>query len=369
MTLSLRDKKRVMKKIKPLKILIANNTLAALAGSETWTYTLAVQLKKMGHTVVGFSPELGIISDNLKREEIPCVNVISESGVKPFSVVLEETPIFDFDVIIANHWHIVEFLRKQYPKIPIISTIHGILHKMQNREGKEVDAPEHPALTSGVNQFVAVSEEVKELLKKEYNIDALVVRNFFDIDSLKTKKPSKKPKQILLNSNYSTPTDPDVLLLKEVAKHYGAKLIAIGVNFTPSLNIDLILKDVDIVIGMGRSVLEGVAAGRLGMVHGRWGTGGVVCEQNVQELQHYNFSGRNSGGIVWTKEQFIEAIDKFYNKENLEWGRNYILREHNVKMAADFYVNIARDLLGQTIVKEIPLRPYRRAKDVESAKN
>ena len=35
--------------MKKMKILLGNNTLSILGGSETATYTLAIQLKKMGH--------------------------------------------------------------------------------------------------------------------------------------------------------------------------------------------------------------------------------------------------------------------------------------------------------------------------------
>jgi hypothetical protein len=56
--------------MKPLKILLGNNTLSMLAGSETWVYTLAIQLKKMGHEVSCFAGELGIISEELEKQGI-----------------------------------------------------------------------------------------------------------------------------------------------------------------------------------------------------------------------------------------------------------------------------------------------------------
>ena len=354
--------------MKPLRILIANNTLSILAGSETFARTLAIQLKKLGHIVEGFSPELGIISDQLEKEGIRCFNQISISGVKPFSIVLEERHDFDYDVIIASHNHIVDFLRQEFPKTPIISTIHGIIHLLE--DGVSM-APEHPALNSGVNQFVAVSEEVQEKLKKDYNIDSLVIRNFFDLESLSDlwskRKISEKPKQFLVNSNYILKDDEEIKLIKEVAKHYDAKVAAIGVNFASAIDLGPAINDSDIVVGMGRSVLEGVAAGRLGIVHGRWGTAGVIHEGNIDEIRRYNFSGRNSGGKYLTAEELISQIDQFYNEKTIEWGKNYIQKEHNVVLATEMFVQIARDLLGENINKleEIPMKKYRRAEDVK----
>ena len=353
-----------MKKRKPLKILLGNNTLSLLAGSETWVYTLAVQLKKMGCEVHGFAPELGIIAKQLEKKGIRCFDDITTSGVKPFSYVLEEKVDHNYDVIIANHNHVVDYLRSQFPKTPIISTIHGIIHK--DEEGNI--APEHPSLNAGVNQFVAVSEEVQKILKDNYSIDSIIIRNFIDTNRFKPKrKINKKPKQILFNSNYHTRDMDEVKVLKDVANHYGAKLTAVGMNFVVSDNMEQAISDADIVIGVGRSVLEGVAGGRLGIVHGRWGTGGVIKPSTVEELRTCNFSGRNSEGVLYTGEELIKAIDDAYNLTNINSCSKYILKEHNVVFAAEEYIRIARELLGQNIVKknEVPLRPYRREKDVK----
>lgn len=354
--------------MKPLKILLGNNTLSLLAGSETWTKTLALELKKMGHSVKCFSSHLGIISDQLKNEDIGCYDRIETLGsVKPFSFKFQEEIKHEYDVIISSHHETVDFLRSAFPKTPIISMIHGVIHFVEDESGQQVKAPEHPATEAGVNQFLAPSEEVQEALKKNYNIDAVIIRNFFDLDKFQAKrKISKAPKCILFNSNYASSGDPQVEVIREVSKHYGAKVIAIGENFTFSIDVMQAIEDADIVVGMGRSVLEGVAAGRLGIVHGRWGTGGVIHKGNIQELASCNFSGRNSKGLFYTKEDFIREIDARYNQETIEWGVNYMKREHNVVHAANEIITIARSLLGQDInASKDTRRPYRRAKDIQ----
>lgn len=348
-----------------MKILLGNNTLSLLAGSETWTYTLALALKKAGHDVSCFASQLGEISRRLEKEGIPCFDHMSSQGVEPFSIVLKPKHVHEYDIIIANHWHIVEFLRSQFPTTPIISTIHGIMHQMEDESGQLMNAPEHPAMSAGVNQFVAVSEEVQKKLKDEYNLESIVIRNFMDLKTFKKTKINKSPKQFLINTNYALKDDPEIQLIRDVAKHYKARLTAIGQNFSQTLNPELAIKDADVVFGMGRSVLEGVAMGRLGIVFGRWGTGGVINKENIDELKVFNFSGRNSNGSTWTKEQLIEAIDKDFNPTALDWGREYVATNHNVTMIAESYVQIAKSLLGQDIVKKTDdnRRPFVRARD------
>jgi hypothetical protein len=330
--------------MKPLKILLGNNTLSMLAGSETWVYTLAIQLKKMGHEVSCFAGELGIISEELEKQGIHCYKDLSTNNIKQFSPYLEEEVKHDYDVIISNHFHIVEYLRSQFPTKPIISTIHGILH------GTEKEwAPEHPALNSGVAQFVSVSEEVQEKLRNDYGLDSIIIRNFFDTEKFgKIREPNDTPKMFLVNTNYQGKDDEAIVLVKEVAKHFGAKVSAVGQNFIQQFDLTKAIEDADVVFGMGRSVLEGVAAGRLGIVHGRWGTGGVINENNIDELRHYNFSGRNSEGKLANKEELIEMIESNYGSD---WGKKYTAQNHNVVLAAEEYIRIARELTGQNYSK------------------
>lgn len=346
-----------------MRILLGNQTLSLLAGSETWTATLARQLKKMGHDVTCFSPSLGVISEGLEADEIPCRDSIRTRGIRPFTILLEPFEDNRYDLIIANHYEVVRFLRIQFPDVPIVSTIHGVLHMMKDpKTGKDVPAPEHPALDAKVDQFVAVSEEVQAKLRADYAIDSIVIRNFFDFDVLQAKRPISpgKPKHILFNTNYATKDDPETKVLSDVARHYGARLIAVGQNFVMAPDMARALEDADVVVGMGRSVLEGVCAGRLGIVHGRWGTGGVVNDRNIGVLRACNFSGRNSGGDFWTKERFIQEIDANYNDETIAWGREYALRDHNVAVAVEKFLIFA----GKKEDAASDRQPYRRARDV-----
>lgn len=352
--------------MKPLKILLGNNTLSLLAGSETWTLTLALALKELGHTVTCYSPDLGLIAEKLEAADIRCFSDIGASGARPFSIVLEEKVQHEYDVIIANHNGIVEYLRSQFPRTPIISTIHGVIHT--DEVGNK--APEHPALSSGVAQFVAVSEEVQQKLKADYGLESVIIRNFFDVKRLGALRPANaSPKQFLFNTNYSGKDEPVSLAIRDAAKHFGAKVAAVGENFMMSGDLTNIIQDSDVVFGMGRSVLEGVAAGRLGIVHGRWGTGGAVVESNIEALRTFNFSGRNASSTApATAEEIIAIVEQYYQPKFLEWGKDYIARDHNAIFAAEKYVALARELTGEMIVRPASVggvapdaRPFRLA--------
>ncbi len=335
-----------------MKILLGNNTLSLLAGSETWTYTLAMKLKAIGHHVACYSPELGIISKKLEDAGIHSYSSLTTHGIPQFTPVLQENIVHEYDVIIANHWHIVMELRKQFPKTPIISTVHGIIH--EDDQGNW--APEHPALEGGVNQFVAVSEEVQDILRQKYSIDSILIRNFIDLKKFGSlPAPKVKPEQFLLNTNYEGREEPSAKLIRETAKLMGVKVTAIGFNFAATFETEVAVRDADVVFGMGRSVLEGMAAGRLGVVLGRWGFGGIVKESNVEEIRKFNFSGRNAGTTdLPTPAELAHDIEEAYQLRILDWTKQYVATEHNVVFAAQKFMRLVNELTGQTINTAVP---------------
>lgn len=292
-----------------------------LAGSETWTRTLALELKRQGHEVECYSTILGVIAQQLKKEGVECYS---------------EIPKKQYDAIISNHYEITKALRGAFSDTPIVSTIHGILHKLDKRI-----LPEYPA-AGAADLFVAVSEEVQKKLKDDYGLDSVIIRNFFEINP---GHLNERPKKILFNSNYNKKTDPLVEAVWQVAQHYEAEFLALGELFYATPNIGAAIADSDIVFGIGRSVLEGVAQGKLGVVHGRWGTGGVVCQENIERLRWFNFSGRNNQDQWLSKDELISEIDKYYNQINAGWAVAYMRQNHNVVTAAQEYIKLCESLV------------------------
>ena len=315
----------------PLTICVGNNTLATFAGSELWTYTLAAELQRTGHRVTAFSPDLGAIASKLEAIGIRC------------AADVQALPN-DCDVIICNHHDITTALHHRLPHVPIIAVVHGISHR-DPHTGQTL--PEHPVTDFEVDQYVAVSEEVQTLLRDSYNIAAVVLRNFFDLGRY-TWTPAPldgAPTNILINCNYSRPQDQHVRVMGEVAAHYGAQLRTIGANFQEvGWAVEDVIRGNDVVVGMGRSVLEGFCMGKLALVHGRWGTGGVVTEQTYDVLKLTNFSGRNSHGRCASADEIVGLIDEAIGHRQSDWQRQTVEQHHDVRGAATTLVQRARDL-------------------------
>ena len=50
-----------------MKILMTNNTLVARGGSESYLETVSRELRRLGHEVVFFSAECGLVADRLRQ--------------------------------------------------------------------------------------------------------------------------------------------------------------------------------------------------------------------------------------------------------------------------------------------------------------
>ena len=336
--------------MKKLKIIMGNATLALLAGSETYLETLAKEFKRLGHEVTAYSPQLGLIATKLEAVGIRCVDSIKGQGdgkVRPF------TPYFEadegqYDIIICSHYEITKYLHDRLPDTPIIGIVHGILHK--NVDTGEI-WPEHPVTEFKVDQYIAVSEEVQGILKRFHNIEAKVIRNFIDLKRFKKEgKLSKKPRSVLVNSNYWTPDDPINQIIKKVADNYDISFMGIGANFASTYETEEILKDADIVFGMGRSILEAAAMGKVVVCHGRWGTGGVLDPKLMVELAKTNFSGRleNSDSRPLLEAPIIiSQIDEAYNQKNVDAVHGIMKKHHNVEVVAKEFLKIAEGLINK----------------------
>jgi hypothetical protein len=332
-----------------MKILLGNNTFDILAGTEMWMLTLATELRKLGHEVTAYSPQLGFVATKMEAVGAKCINEVAGQGgaAGAFNFVLEEERSTNYDIIICNHNEITKYLKEKLPNVPIIATIHGIIHK--NPETGEI-YPEHPVTEFKVDKYLAVSEEVQDLLMDVYGIQAKVFRNFFDLDRFKYKKKNRlesSPKTIMVSSNYWGVEDPINQIIKEVADHYNARFIGIGANFASTYEVEQIMADADIVFGMGRSVMEGVCMGKIGVVHGRWGTGGVINPESYKTLKLTNFSGRIVDGQNQLKpaQEIIDQIDKAWNVKTIDEMRKIIEKDHNVKVAAKKLVAMAEELI------------------------
>jgi hypothetical protein len=303
-----------------MKILMTNNTLRHLAGTETYTYALAVQLTKMGHAVSCYSPDLGQVAARLTQQGI---SVFSDFREAPGSI----------DVIHAHHHDLALGTQALYPRTPMIFTSHGVWPWQ-----------EQPPVGLNVHKYVAVSEEVLDQLRRVSD-DCTIIRNGIDLARFSSNTPiaSDVVRRILVASNHMKPDMKQ--LIQKAADGVGADVRFLGGAHT-EWQIESHMEWADLVIGLGRTALEAMAMKRAVLVYDYSGSDGMVTPRSFDILRRCNFSGRTYRG------QYTLALLKrelrHYNPADAPLLHGRILSEHAIETVADRYVTLYKEALERT---------------------
>lgn len=273
-----------------MKILVSNNHLNNLGGSETFTYTLAVELQRIGHEVHILTPTPGYVSQKLENEHKIKVNTISP----------------EYDLCLLNHnstvkW-VLENLKEQNPK-KIIQTCHGIIPPLEQPHGsKEI-------------QYVSISKEVQTHLKQK-GFNSEVIHNGIDLERFQSQEKSDKFTKIYSLSQ----SNPFNEILSKVAKYYNVELAYNNKHINPIWDIENHLKSSQLIFGLGRSAYEGLAMGKtvfIGDARNYMGgkMDGIINKDNIENYLENNCSGRYTNSIP-TYENIIKEIENNFTLQN-----------------------------------------------------
>lgn len=278
-----------------MKILITNQQLWPMRGTENWCLSVGMELIRRGHEVYVFSPN--------PRSGIP---FFEEHGIK-------FTDSGYFDLILENH----NVLQKSRCKGKcIIHTCHGRINEERPMEG---------AINVGVAKATA----------EYWKLDTFIP-NGVDCERFSPTTPVNNEIKNVLSLCSSTRADG---MLFEVCKKLGYTLKTTYNAEVPDVN-ELINRS-DLVFGVGRSVLDAMACGRpvisfdargyIGHPHGC----GYVTPEMVRDNSD-NMTGKDS---IVDENWIIGEIRKFRQQDGIR-NRNYIEHFRNVKETVDRYLQI-----------------------------
>ena len=175
-----------------MKILITNNSLSELAGSEMFVYELAKGLVDLKHKVSVF-----IFKEITKDAIIPAK--LKKLGVKIINNVDDLAQ--EYDVIHCHHNTTANIIHHRYPDTPKIFVSHGWVFPIcvPNTDFK-------------FDKIIAVSEEVKMNLEKAGHKDIEIINNPIDINRFRFRKLNKK--RSVLRGRFFDSFPPNVQLSK-----------------------------------------------------------------------------------------------------------------------------------------------------------
>lgn len=302
-------------------ILVANNHLKKVGGSETYTYAIISALIKKGYEVEYFTFFKGAVSDRIEKD----LNVKFMSK-------------YGYDLILANHNTCVNYLSRRGK---IIQTCHGIFPK-----------EEQPSVYA--DGYISVSKEVENHLNR-LGFDSEVVVNGINCERYNVKQQINfELKNILSLSQSKIANDK----IKIACDALGLQFSKFNKHKNPVWHIEDMINKADLVIGLGRSVYEAMACGRAVLVfddrpYFKSFADGYMTPDLVNKCVEKNCSGRYSQLELSTQDLMLEL--KKYKKQDGDLLRELALKEFNIDLQTDKILNYTLSVTKKKGVIELVL--------------
>lgn len=310
-----------------MKILLTNFHLTGMTGSEIFTYTIAQELKQAGHEVYVYSAFMG----NYKKE-------FEKLGIYTTDV-LSDWKLIKFDIAHVHHNINAFEVRNLFPNLPIIFVSHGVIPFLE----------QPPSIDLHITKYLAVSEEVQNRLINIYQIPShqiTIFRNPVDQVRFFPANPINiVPQSILIISNMIDEDSQKVI--REACEYLQLRYRFVGSKFEyiPNEKLAIAINQSDIVITLGRGVVESMFCGRIPIIYDRLGGDGMVTPDNFTDFMSCNFSGRFHK-YKFTPEELVSEIRKYKPKYG-EQLQNMALAEFAKSRQIDKLINIYQECISQ----------------------
>jgi hypothetical protein len=250
-----------------VRILLSTENFDAFGGMETYTQTVAQELLRLGHQASIFTPRGGTMAELTREQAIP---VLSR----------EELP-HTCDAILAQDAATCHELNGRYPEAVRVLVAHSRDHVLH-------DAPLLPEVCHGV---VVLNDRVQRWVRaRAWHPPLTRLRQPITLSRYHELEPPRaSARRVLVMSNYVG--GPRGQLIREACREAGYEVDWVGTTTRPSASPERALAAADIVIGLGRSVIEAMAAGRAAYVYGVVGGAGWVTPQSYPQLEADGFGG------------------------------------------------------------------------------
>ena len=290
-------------------VLIANHSLKNYGGTESYVYAMIEELVKKRIYVEYFTFEKGIISDLIEKD----------FGVKFMSKK-------KYSYIFANHNTCVAHL---FNRGFIIQTCHGIFPKL-----------EQPSIFA--DKHISISLEVMDHLFLK-GFKSQLITNGINCNRFTSKKNINKNLKTVLSLCHGEKANN---LIEEVCCELAVSFIKQS-KFTNGIwNIETLINEADLVIGIGRSAMEGMACGRPVLIYDSRlymdSVGDGYIFNTIDDSKKFNFSGRCKN-INYDKILLKNEIKK-YNYCHGNFFSNYIRNNYDIKDKIDEYLNLKKSM-------------------------
>lgn len=256
-----------------MRILIASQYLGGLTGSETFWYTVADHLIRLGADVYLQANVWGRRAGEL-----------SGLGARVLPGRLARSD-HAFDVALVSHGPVAAAVGATQPGVPMFYFCHGVLPALERPPGESVN----------IRRYYAVSLETSAFLQDLGVPGELIHGPFQPVDSERFRfhqvKGAAVPR-VLVVSNRMPPELVQVVGGACDRTHTELRIIGEKVCVAGQDDVAELMHLSHVVISLGRGVIEAMMSGAPPVVFDYQGCDGAVTPERFDELAECNFSGR-----------------------------------------------------------------------------
>jgi hypothetical protein len=273
-----------------------------LGGTESYSATVAEGLEQLGHSVTIYAPQ----ASELGREMAAARGLVLRTG---------EVVPGGADAVLAQDSASAHLLAGRDPAPRQIFIIHGLAPFEHPPRGLD-PAPTVVVLNDRTARRAAALAERPPVVR---------LRQPIDISRFKPSTPVRlRARRLLLLSNALGAGR--LRMLEAVCADLGLELLRAGGD-SPTTTPQERITEADIVVGYGRSVLEGMAMGRPAYVWERAGGDGWVTPESYAAFEADGFAG-NSGEVTIDGEKLRRDLAA-YDPDLGDLGFELVRRHHS----------------------------------------
>ena len=291
-----------------MNILLATHQLNQVGGTERFTADMAHALHRKGLAVTVFSFVDGWSAQQMRAEGLEVTHV------RPL-----DTP----DAIWLNHHTCLAAFT--YDPCPVIHTSHGPWHSL------EFPIP-------GADAYVGVSQEIADTYPQRA---MTVIGNGVDLTRFQPTPLPGDGTVLSLCKNRAAGA-----LVAEACQRQGRPFQGVYYEEAPVWDVAPLIAQADIVVGSGRSALEGLALNRPTLVFDVRGkdrgprADGWLTPETIDAYRYANCSTR-TGDHQWLVEDLEKAL---YIPPDGTWGRAWVEEHANLSRQVDAYLALTEQI-------------------------